>query len=383
MEGSKNSGRGRAVFSFATKVDKRTAYAALAGILLAGSVAVPALAQSWWPFNDNQPQQRQAPVPREPVYQDPAQQAPPPQAQGNWSGGNRSPICLQLEQRLVQEGQRGSESRNLIPMVENELRQTEQTYRGHKQQLDRSDCYEYFLFSKTLRRTRRCVDLANQADATRQRIEDLEVQLQQLQGSSSGRSYQDEIVRELARNNCGANYQQQARKQSGGGLSAFWEDEESSSGGGGSGFGSLPYATYRTVCVRLCDGYYFPVSFSTLPNHFQRDEEVCQSKCAAPAELYYHQNPGAGMEQAVAARSNVQYTQLKTAFRYRKEYVQGCSCKMAEYTPPPGSPVPGATGDAGGWVSQSPTGANPAAQPPPAQAPQGSGETLPWSTTPQ
>ncbi len=383
MEGSKNSGRGRAVFGFAIKVHKRTAYAALAGIVLAGSVAVPALAQSWWPFNDNQPQQRQAPVPREPVYQDPAQQAPPPQAQGNWSGGGgRSPICLQLEQRLVQEGQRGSDSRNLIPMVENELRQTEQTYRGHKQQLDRSDCYEYFLFSKTLRRTRRCVDLANQADATRQRIEDLEVQLQQLQGSS-GRSYQDEIVRELARNNCGANYQQQARRQSGGGLSAFWEDEESSTGGSGSSFGSLPYATYRTVCVRLCDGYYFPVSFSTLPNHFQRDEEVCQSKCAAPAELYYHQNPGAGMEQAVAARSNVQYTQLKTAFRYRKEYVQGCSCKMAEYTPPPGSPVPGAANDAGGWVSQSPTGANPAAQPPPAQAPQGGGETLPWSTTPQ
>ena len=22
-----------------------------------------------------------------------------------------------------------------------------------------------------------------------------------------------------------------------------------------------PYATYRTMCVRLCDGYYFPVSF--------------------------------------------------------------------------------------------------------------------------
>ena len=27
------------------------------------------------------------------------------------------------------------------------------------------------------------------------------------------------------------------------------------------------------------------------------------------------------------------YTGLKTAFRYRKEYVQGCSCKQAEYDP--------------------------------------------------
>jgi hypothetical protein len=385
MEGTGNNRSGLRIFGFAAKLEARTAFAVLAGVMLASGVALPAVAQSWWPFNGNQPQQRQAPVPSEPVYQDPARQ-PPPQGQGNWTAGGRSPICLQLEQRLVQEGQRGSDSRNLIPMVENELRQTEQTYRGHKQQLDRSDCYEYFLFSKTLRRTRRCVDLANQADATRQRIEDLEVQLQQLQGSS-GRSYQDEIVRELARNNCGANYQQQARRQSGGGLSGFWEDEESNSGGSGTSFGSLPYATYRTVCVRLCDGYYFPVSFSTLPNHFQRDEEVCQSKCAAPAELYYHQNPGAGMEQAVAARTSTQYTELKSAFRYRKEYVQGCSCKMAEYTPPPGSPQPGVQGDAGGWVAESPTGANPPGveqppQSPPAQQPQRAGEELPWSTTP-
>jgi hypothetical protein len=31
--------------------------------------------------------------------------------------------------------------------------------------------------------------------------------------------------------------------------------------------------------------------------------------------------------------SNLPYTDLKTAFRYRKEYVQGCSCKVAEFVP--------------------------------------------------
>jgi Protein of unknown function (DUF2865) len=139
------------------------------------------------------------------------------------------------------------------------------------------------------------------------------------------------------------------------------------------------------VCVRLCDGYYFPVSFSTLPNHFQRDSDVCHSKCASPAELYYHQNPGAGMEQAVTARDNVPYTQLKTAFRYRKEYVNGCSCKMAEYQPEPGAVVTqGAQGAAEGWAAESPTGSTeetpPAALPP--EQPQGGGEDLPWSTTP-
>lgn len=343
-------------------------------LLIAGTAGVPALAQTWWPFGGNN-EQRRGPVPSDSVYGDGAGQ------QGQ--AGRPSSICVELEQRLVQDGQRGGESRNLIPMVENELRQAEQSYRSQRQQLDRNDCYEYFLFSKTLRKSRRCVDLANEADGTRRRIDDLEVQLSQLQGSS-GRSYQDEIIRELARNNCGSSYQQQARRQSGGGFSGFWDDGESSGyGGSGSSFGALPYATYRTVCVRLCDGYYFPVSFSTLPNHFQRDSDVCHSKCASPAELYYHQNPGAGMEQAVAARDNIPYTQLKTAFRYRKEYVDGCSCKMAEYKPEPGAVVTqGAQGAAEGWAAESPTGSTEEAPPavPPAQ--QGGGEDLPWSTTP-
>jgi hypothetical protein len=35
----------------------------------------------------------------------------------------------------------------------------------------------------------------------------------------------------------------------------------------------------------------------------------------------------------VSASGNQPYTSLKSAFRYRKEYVQGCSCKQAEYSP--------------------------------------------------
>jgi hypothetical protein len=75
------------------------------------------------------------------------------------------------------------------------------------------------------------------------------------------------------------------------------------------------------------------VSFSTLPNHFQRDAEQCQSQCAAPAELFYHQNPGGAVEQMVSVATQQPYTSLKSAWRYRKEFVQGCSCKAAEYVP--------------------------------------------------
>ncbi len=181
----------------------------------------------------------------------------------------------------------------------------------------------------------------DQVDETKRHIAELEGRRQDIE-STSGRSYQDEIIRELARNNCGSSYQQEARRRDRGPLSGLWQDEDSGGSGYNNGFRALPFATYRTVCVRLCDGYYFPISFSTLPNHFERDAEMCQSKCAAPAQLYYYQNPGGAVDQMVAFSSNEQYTKLKTAFRYRKEFINGCSCKEAEYVPQ--TPMPGGSG---------------------------------------
>ncbi len=253
----------------------------------------------------------------------------------------RNPICTQLEQRLVVENQKGAQSRDALPKIEAEMRQLDQVAQQGQRQLEKADCYEYFLFSKTLRATKQCRDIASQAESAKRRLGDLETQRGQIMGSS-GRSYTDEIVRELARNNCGANYQQEASRgsPSAGGFGGIWQDE-SATGGGSGGFGSSNYATYRTVCVRLCDGYYFPISFSTLPSHFQQDADACQSKCAAPVELYSHPNPGGAMEQAMSVKSQEPYTRLKAAFRYRKEFVQGCSCKEAEYVPPAGTaPLP-------------------------------------------
>jgi hypothetical protein len=299
----------------------------------------PALGQGFgWPWSE--PEKK--PVPRDPVYRPapvpapgaaPSPGAAPAPAPGAFGG--KSNICLQLEQRLVQESQKGTQSRDLLPKLEADLRAAQRTQQTSESQLERQDCYEYFLFSKTLRRTRQCVEVATQAEAAKRRVAELDAQRQQI-AASSGRSFQDDIIRELARNNCGGTYAQEARKREG----SIWQDEEGGGPGGAAGgqFGALPYATYRTICVRLCDGYYFPISFSTLPNHFQRDAELCQSKCAAPAELYYHQNPGSAVEQAVGAKTQEPYTKLKTAFRYRKEFVNGCSCKQAEYTPAPGTP---------------------------------------------
>jgi hypothetical protein len=253
-------------------------------------------------------------------------------------GQQRSAICAQLERRLVTETQGSNQGRDLLPRIENDMRQLERSYQAAQQQLNRSDCWDQFLFSRTLRRTPRCVQMAGEVDAAKQRLADLDAQRRQIMGTRD-RSFQDDIIRELARNGCGQQYvTEMRRREARNPFSSLWGDEESEAPRGSPNqFGNLPFATYRTLCVRLCDGYYFPVSFSTLPNHFQRDADLCQSQCAAPAELYYHQNPGGAVEQMVSAGTQQPYTSLKTAWRYRKEFVQGCSCKSAEYQPPAGS----------------------------------------------
>ena len=97
-------------------------------------------------------------------------------------------------------------------------------------------------------------------------------QRRQIMGTRD-RSFQDDIIRELARNGCGQQYvTEMRRREARNPFSALWGEEDSEAPRGSANqFGNLPFATYRTLCVRLCDGYYFPVSFSTLPNHFQRD----------------------------------------------------------------------------------------------------------------
>ena len=45
----------------------------------------------------------------------------------------------------------------------------------------------------------------------------------------------------------------------------------------------------RTMCVRTCDGAFFPISSNATPDDFQRDADACQRRCpGAETALYYH-----------------------------------------------------------------------------------------------
>lgn len=308
-------------------------------------VAPSALAQSWLPWATTREEPRRPPPRREPPPNYGQFRQPIPGRQGYNS--NRSPICLQLEQRLALDAQNQAGAQGNIQRLRAELADARRRFRRADRQLQQRNCYESFLFTRSLRPSRTCHRLDRDARSAERRVEELSLRLRDIR-SGGNRGRQDEIIRALARNNCGANYQREARRRDP--FTNFWQDNDGDyARGPGNLFGGLPFATYRTVCVRLCDGYYFPVSFSTLPTHFQRDNDVCQSKCAAPTELYFHQNPGGSVDQMVSQSTQRPYTDLRTAFRYRKEYVQGCSCKQSEYLPQSGNsqataaPVPPTT----------------------------------------
>ncbi len=87
------------------------------------------------------------------------------------------------------------------------------------------------------------------------------------------------------------------------------------------------YQTVRTVCVRLADGYYWPVSYATLPEYAGNDAQQCQAQCpGTEVELFYYNNPGQEPEQMVSL-SGAPYSSLPNAFRYRKEYDPNVACK--------------------------------------------------------
>ena len=92
-----------------------------------------------------------------------------------------------------------------------------------------------------------------------------------------------------------------------------------------SGFG-----TYRTLCVRKTDGYYFPVSFSTVKDRFEDDQATCQSMCpGTKVELYHHKMPTEDSEEMVSYLTGKAYAKEPFAFAYRKSVDVDQSCRFA------------------------------------------------------
>ena len=87
--------------------------------------------------------------------------------------------------------------------------------------------------------------------------------------------------------------------------------------------------TYRTMCVRACDGFFFPVSFSTTSEKFSNDANACNVLCpGVDMRLYIHRTSGQTSTDMVSVNTGKPYSDLSTAFSYKKRFNPSCRCNF-------------------------------------------------------
>jgi hypothetical protein len=240
--------------------------------------------------------------------------------------------CRALEQQLSGDWSRG-QGQDQLPRLEEDIRQSERVFQKAQYDIEQANCYEdMFIFGRSLKHTPKCTALNQQVEDARRRVTIVRQQREAILNRTSNSARRDTIVAELARNRCGENYQRQyASQQQNSSFFSIFGDNSERLVGEEPRPGDSSYGAYRTMCVRLCDGFYFPVSFAASQTKFRDDEARCQQSCAAPAALYTYRNPGEEVDMMVSLDGKP-YKDMPNANRHRKQYIKGCSCRANEYS---------------------------------------------------
>ncbi len=90
------------------------------------------------------------------------------------------------------------------------------------------------------------------------------------------------------------------------------------------------YHTVRTLCVRKTDGFWWPISYSTLVDYVANDAQQCRAMCPGlDVDLYYYDNPGQEPEQMVNEWGEP-YSSLPNAFKFRTEFDTTSKCTSTQ-----------------------------------------------------
>jgi len=87
----------------------------------------------------------------------------------------------------------------------------------------------------------------------------------------------------------------------------------------------------RTMCVRLCDGYYWPMKRGGTNSSLMTDRQKCESQCTSKSRLFVLRSSTdniASMRDLGGRR----YSKLKNAFAYRKSYNPSCGCRAKPWS---------------------------------------------------
>jgi hypothetical protein len=257
----------------------------------------------------------------------PASPPAPVQSQQPSQGFQQSqnPVCQRLEMQLASIERGGGDSRSEA------IRRNEQNASRAQADLDRLaaqqrrlGCQSAGIFSIFVAQPPQCQSLNAQVDQARSAVDRAmsDLQRSQMGGGNDLESQRQSVITALAQNNCGPQYRAAAAQPRG----IF----ETIFGGGASGtYGGVDLSqggTFRTLCVRTCDGYYYPVSFATSPSHFYDDEQTCRATCPNAEVVLFSHRTNEDVRSAATNRGQ-RYIDLPNAFRYRTNYDASCSCR--------------------------------------------------------
>ncbi|MEM1317661.1 MAG: DUF2865 domain-containing protein [Pseudomonadota bacterium] len=83
----------------------------------------------------------------------------------------------------------------------------------------------------------------------------------------------------------------------------------------------------RSLCVRTCDGYAFPVSHSIRIKHLEKDAAACADLCPGrEMKLYFHKAKDEGMANSISYPDGTDYAALPRAFAFKQKFDPNCSC---------------------------------------------------------
>jgi hypothetical protein len=261
----------------------------------------------------------------------------PPQQQG----APVNPMCPRLEAQLATIDRGGGSG---DPAKDDQIRRYQDAASKQQAELDRvtsqakrMGCDSSGFFSLFSGQSAQCGPVNNQIQQMRANLDQITNSLERLRSGGFGGDRDNQrrsVLTALAQNNCGPQYANVAP-----GPGSFLQNLFGNNNPGVPGAPGAPGAdvgpqsgTFRTVCVRSCDGFYFPISFATVPARFPDDEKTCKALCpAADANLFTYRNPGEDMSSAVSINGQP-YSASPNAFRYRQEFNPSCSCKAPGQT---------------------------------------------------
>jgi hypothetical protein len=256
---------------------------------------------------------------------------------GNAPPQGANPICIRLEGQLATID-RGAGTGD--PAKDEQIRRYQDAAAKQQAELDRvtlqakrMGCESSGFFSLFNGRSAQCGPVNNQIQQMRGNLDQITTSLERLRsggiGGADRENQRRSVLTALAQNNCGPQYAAALRGPGNFIDNLFGNNNSLPLPGGDLG---PPSDTFRTVCVRTCDGAYFPVSFATVQARFQDDEKTCKALCpATEATLFAYRNPGEDINQAVSLDGQP-YSSLPNAFKFRTEFNASCACKAAGQT---------------------------------------------------